>query len=91
MQKTPSYFLFSLACQSFTTPSWQCAINRHNQITGEPAQTEVITKQPERITLKQTENANVPVETQEITNRPLVDEAINKPTIVSKDTRPTIS
>jgi hypothetical protein len=61
-----------------------------NQITGEPAQTEVITKQPERITLEPTENANVPAETQEITNRPPVDEAINKPTIVTKDTRPTI-
>jgi hypothetical protein len=23
MQNTPSYFILSLACQSFTTPSWQ--------------------------------------------------------------------
>jgi hypothetical protein len=36
---------------------------------SEPAQTEVITKQPERITLEPTEIANVPAETQEITGR----------------------
>jgi hypothetical protein len=62
-----------------------------NQITSEPTQTKVITKQPEGITLEPTKIANVPAETQEITNRPLVDEAINKPSIVTKDTRPTIS
>jgi hypothetical protein len=45
------------------------------------------TKQPERITLEPTEIANVPAETQGITNRPL----INKPSIVTKDTRPATS
>jgi hypothetical protein len=35
-------------------------------------------KQPGTITLEQTEIANVPAETQGITNRPLVDGVINK-------------
>jgi hypothetical protein len=43
-----------------------------------------ITKQPERITLEPTEMANVLAETQGITNRPLVGEVINKPSIVTK-------
>jgi hypothetical protein len=53
------------------------------QIISEPAQNQgFTTKQPERITLEPTEIANVPAETQGITNRPL----INKPSIVTKDT-----
>jgi hypothetical protein len=50
-----------------------------------------ITKQQERITLELTEMANVLAETQGITNRPLVGEVINKPSIVTNDTRPAIS
>ena len=38
-----------------------------------------ITKQMERITFEPSEIANVPAETQGITNRSLVDEVINKP------------
>ena len=50
-----------------------------------------ITKQPERITLELTEMANVLAETQGITNRPLVGEVVNKPSIVTNDTRLVIS
>jgi hypothetical protein len=47
--------------------------------------------QIERIAFEQTEIANVPAESQRITNRPLVDEVINKPSFVTNDTRPAIS
>jgi hypothetical protein len=50
-----------------------------------------ITKQPERTNLEPTEIANVSAETQGITNSLLLDEIINKPSIVTNDTRPAIS
>ena len=50
-----------------------------------------ITKQPEIITLEPTEIANMLAETQGITNTPLIDEVINKPSIATNDTRPAIS
>jgi hypothetical protein len=43
-----------------------------------------------RNTLELTEIANVPAETQGITNWPLVDEVINKPSIITNNTRPAI-
>jgi hypothetical protein len=45
-----------------------------------------ITIQPERITFEPTEIANVPAETQ--ARNYLVDEVINRPSIVTNDTRP---
>jgi len=50
-----------------------------------------ITKLPERTNLEPTEIANVSAETQGNTNSLLLDEIINKPSIITNDTRPAIS